>query len=255
MPSVFISYSHKDEVWKDRLASHPGVLGKQELLDLWDDRRIEAGEEWFEEIEAAIEDADVAVLLVSADFLTSKFVLHEEIPRLLRRRATDALNIFPIIVRPCLWKRVDWLSPLLARPRDGKPLSEFKEHWETALAEVADEIYQFTSSHLRRELLKDRDDFLSRVETVCRLRESGAQVERVRAVKSSRTFGPYLRVTRNLHGITDVYPVGAVEHGLTREIFQTFLDKVDSYYRKDDPGLISFLIFGGDPVPADKNQE
>ena len=27
MPSVFLSYSHKDEAWKDRLKTHLGVLG------------------------------------------------------------------------------------------------------------------------------------------------------------------------------------------------------------------------------------
>src|SRR5687768_16777803 len=120
MPSVFISYSHKDEVWKERLASHLGVLEKQELLDLWDDQRIEAGEEWFDEIEVAINHVDVAVLLVSADFLNSKFILEEEVPRFLQRRVADGLNVFPVIVRPCLWKRVSWLSRLLVRPKDGK---------------------------------------------------------------------------------------------------------------------------------------
>src|SRR5687768_9880622 len=250
MPSVFISYSHKDEVWKDRLASHLGVLEKQELLDLWDDRRIEAGEEWFEEIEAAIEDADVAVLLVSADFLNSKFILEEEVPRFLQRRADSGLKVFPVVVRHCLWKRVAWLSRLQLRPKDGKPLDEFGDRWEAPLVEIADEIYQLIGGDLDRDGRRNQDDFLSRVEIVCRLRENGAQVERSQGVKSTKTFGPYLRVTRNLGGITDVYPVGAVEHGLTAEIFQTFLNQVDSYYRKDDPGLISFLVFGGEPAPT-----
>ena len=50
-PSVFISYSHKDEVWKDRLATHLGVLQREGLLDTWDDRRIGAGDDWHEEIQ------------------------------------------------------------------------------------------------------------------------------------------------------------------------------------------------------------
>ena len=40
-PTVFISYSHKDEKWKNRLVTHLGVLEKEGLLDLWDDRKIE----------------------------------------------------------------------------------------------------------------------------------------------------------------------------------------------------------------------
>lgn len=51
VPSVFLSYSHKDEIWKDRLKTHLGVLGIQGLLDPWDDRRIGAGTDWFEQIQ------------------------------------------------------------------------------------------------------------------------------------------------------------------------------------------------------------
>jgi hypothetical protein len=45
VPSVFISYSHKDEAWKDRLVTHLGVLQREGLLDTWDDRRIGAGDD------------------------------------------------------------------------------------------------------------------------------------------------------------------------------------------------------------------
>ncbi len=49
MTRVFISYSHKDEDWKDRVVSHLGVLAA-EGLEAWDDRRIEAGGGWEAEI-------------------------------------------------------------------------------------------------------------------------------------------------------------------------------------------------------------
>jgi len=45
---IFISYSHKDEEWKDRILTHICIAQKQELFDVWDDRRIEGGEDWFE---------------------------------------------------------------------------------------------------------------------------------------------------------------------------------------------------------------
>jgi hypothetical protein len=49
-PSIFISYSHKDEDWKDRILVHIGIAQKQELFDVWDDRRIEGCKDWFEAI-------------------------------------------------------------------------------------------------------------------------------------------------------------------------------------------------------------
>jgi hypothetical protein len=141
MPTVFISYSHKDEIWKNRLVTHLGVLQQEGLLDLWDDRRIGAGEDWYQKIEEAIAKARVAVLLVSADFLTSNFILSEEVPRLLERKDKEGLRIFPVIIRPCAWKHVKWLTRMNLRPRDGKPISSGDEHQIDAdLAAIADEV-------------------------------------------------------------------------------------------------------------------
>jgi hypothetical protein len=140
-PTVFISYSHKDEVWKDRLVTHLGVLQQEGLLDEWDDRRIGAGADWYQKIEEAIARASVAVLLVSADFLTSKFILSKEIPSLLERRDKEGLCIYPVIIKPCAWKHVKWLTRMNLRPKDGRPIqggSEFQV--ETDLAAIAEEI-------------------------------------------------------------------------------------------------------------------
>ena len=140
--TVFISYSHKDEAWKDRLMTHLGVLQSQGLVQLWDDRRIGAGEDWYAAIQEAMSRASVAVLLISADFLTSKFILGEEVPRLLARRDEEGVRVVPLIVRPCVWQAVPWLKRLQARPKDGKPLSAGNENQVDAdLAALAAELY------------------------------------------------------------------------------------------------------------------
>ena len=77
-PFIFISYSHKDKIWKDRLQSQLNVLEVQGDLSVWEDRQINLGDNWNTQINRAIEVANVAVLLISADFLTSKFILGEE---------------------------------------------------------------------------------------------------------------------------------------------------------------------------------
>ena len=118
-PSVFISYSHKDEEWKDKLVTHLGVLQQQGLLEIWEDRKIEGGDDWLPEIEKAINKAHIAVLMISANFLTSKFILGKEVPEFLKRREKDNLRIMPLIVKPCAWDTVDWLNPIQARPKDG----------------------------------------------------------------------------------------------------------------------------------------
>src|SRR5438445_11829981 len=84
-PTLFISYSHKDEHWKDRLATHLKVLDKDGLLDVWDDRRILGGDNWFREIKEAMEASSIALLLISADFLSSDFILTHEVQDLLQQ--------------------------------------------------------------------------------------------------------------------------------------------------------------------------
>lgn len=123
MSRVFISYSHQDEVWRDRLVSHLGVLQRQNRLTLWVDSQIRAGDDWLAEIERAMDAAAVAVLLVSADFLGSEFIAGTEVPRLLRARAERGLRAIPLIIRPCAWSTVPWLAELEHRPK-GRALSQ-----------------------------------------------------------------------------------------------------------------------------------
>ncbi|MBI3249371.1 MAG: SUMF1/EgtB/PvdO family nonheme iron enzyme [Deltaproteobacteria bacterium] len=127
-PTIFISYSHKDAKWKERLASHLGVLQIQDHLEFWTDDGIHIGDAWVQKIQAAITTANAAILLVSADFLNSPFIRRVEIAQLLARREKEGLPIFPILVRQCAWDFVPWLEQLQIRPRDAKPLAGNDDH-------------------------------------------------------------------------------------------------------------------------------
>lgn len=138
---VFISYSHKDEDWKDRLVTHLHVLQMQDMINVWDDRRIEIGDDWRPEIENAINRASIVILMISANFLTSKFILDKEVPKFLERRSKGDLRVVPLIVKPCAWKQVEWLSEIQGRPKDNYPLSSGSEHQiDVNLAALAEEI-------------------------------------------------------------------------------------------------------------------
>jgi tetratricopeptide (TPR) repeat protein len=140
-PTIFISYSHADEKWKDLLVTQLGVSQQQGLLELWDDRRIGAGEDWYEAIMEAMDAGSVAILLISSNSLTSDFILKKEVPRLLQRREDEGLRIFPIVVEPCDWEAVEWLKRMQLRPKNAKPLSGGNRHQvNTKLAAIAKEI-------------------------------------------------------------------------------------------------------------------
>jgi small GTP-binding protein len=124
---VFISYSHKDEEFKDELVTMLAGLQRRGVIDAWQDRRIEPGAGWFKAIKQAINDCDLAVLLVSSDFIASRFINDEELPDLLKRREEEGMIIIPIIVRDCLWQYEPVLKDLQALPTDGKAVITFPE--------------------------------------------------------------------------------------------------------------------------------
>jgi hypothetical protein len=140
MAKLFVSYSHRDEGWKDRVVQQLLVLAT-EGLEVWDDRRIAAGDDWAAEIGQAIADCDLALLLVSAHFLSSRFITDQEVPALLQRRQEQGIRVIPVLLSPCQWQRIAWLRPIQARPKDGQPLSGMSGHQaEAALSDLAGEI-------------------------------------------------------------------------------------------------------------------
>ena len=142
MSKIFISYSHKDEDWKDRLHTQLAVLELEGYLSTWDDRKIKPGKDWLPEIKSALNQADVAIMLISADFLTSEFIRTKEIPTLLERREREGVWVIPLIVRPCRWQNIEWLKAILGGYKDNVALSGLSEHQqEEALSDLAGKIH------------------------------------------------------------------------------------------------------------------
>lgn len=150
-PTVFISYSHKDEDWKKLLTPHLRVLEQAGRIDIWDDRKIDGGSQWFRDIKAAIDRAAVAVCLISADYLASDFCVKEEIPYLLARRDRTVLVILPTLLHPCLWEVVEWLEPTQMIPRDGKSISgDFKGNENEAFRQIAKSVLTLVNDPNRK---------------------------------------------------------------------------------------------------------
>jgi TIR domain len=66
---VFVSYSHEDALWVERLKVHMKPLVRDGLVDFWDDTKIQPGMDWRAAIREAIGSTKVAILLISADYL------------------------------------------------------------------------------------------------------------------------------------------------------------------------------------------
>ena len=139
-PRIFISYSHQDESWKDLLWKHLYVPARQDLLEVWADGNIPAGVYWHDQVIKSIDSSQLAILLISTDFLGSAFILDVEIPRILARHRAGHLKVLPVLVRPCYWESVAWLAELQMRPWNAVSLSARRgARLDTELALIVEE--------------------------------------------------------------------------------------------------------------------
>ena len=132
MPSLFLSYSHKDEAVRDELEVHLAMLKRQGIIDAWHDRRIAAGDEWDHVIKENLENADIILLLVSPYFLASSYCYDIEVKRALERHEDGSARVIPVIVDPCDWKTTPF-AKLATLPKDAKPISKYPNQHDAFL--------------------------------------------------------------------------------------------------------------------------
>ena len=109
---IFISYSHDDRKWLDKLQPYLKQLELQSLATVFDDTKIRVGHKWDPKILKEIAAADFIILLVSENFLASEFIQDRELPLILERRASLTVEVIPILVSPCNFEVVGQLASL-----------------------------------------------------------------------------------------------------------------------------------------------
>ncbi|MDI9395019.1 MAG: TIR domain-containing protein [Euryarchaeota archaeon] len=125
---VFISYSHEDEEWKERLLENLKILIDKKIIECWHDDDIHGRENSSEKIFDAINDSKIAILLVSQKFLGSDFIQNEEVPRILRREKLGYIHIYPIMIKHCNWNKFDWLEKSNIKLKNAIPLYGMNEN-------------------------------------------------------------------------------------------------------------------------------
>lgn len=152
-PRLFVSYSHKDRKYFEELASHLAILERQGVIGHWHEKVIAPGEVWDAAISAQIEEADIILALVSADWLASAYVSDMELTKALERSNVGQAVIIPVIIRACDWTQSQ-LGLFHALPYDGKPIASMTNPDEAWLQVVKG--IQSAAEQLYQPKLRDR---------------------------------------------------------------------------------------------------
>ena len=145
---LFYSYSHKDETLRNELEAHLKILHRQGLIAPWHDRQIEAGDEWKHKISDNLERADIILLLVSADFISSDYCYEIEMKRALERHDHNEARVVPVVVRDVNWSGAPF-AKLQALPKDGKAVTLWANR-DTAWRDVSEGIQRVVAQVKRR---------------------------------------------------------------------------------------------------------
>ncbi|HEU5373869.1 MAG TPA: caspase family protein, partial [Ktedonobacteraceae bacterium] len=147
---IVVSYARKDAkllaLVLTALEGSLKPLKDKGLVSLWHDRDLIPGTVAAHEIQRRLHAANIHLLLVSADFLTSSFCYSDEMEHLMERHRAGEVQLIPILLRQCHWQEAPFgeLSPL---PENGKPLNSW-ENKDEALFNITEGVRKVVNTLL-----------------------------------------------------------------------------------------------------------
>lgn len=143
-PNIFVSYANVDTKWLKLLDPHLKGLERHARVARFDDRQLLGGGGWDAEIKAALERADIVILLVTANFIASEYIHRVELPAMLRRLQTDGCVIMPVLFETCA-RQLLGVEDRGYLPKNGEgaivPINKWrKTHLDVALTQVAEHV-------------------------------------------------------------------------------------------------------------------
>jgi TIR domain len=135
IPNVFISFSDPDLEFRNELYKQLSTYIHNGQVDIWDRTMFIPGEH-SSKATTKLEAADIIILLISSDYLADSYNHNDFEIRFAEQRFEGQMaKIFPVIVRPCMWKDT-WLGALSHQPKGEKAISQFTDQ-HAAWFEVA----------------------------------------------------------------------------------------------------------------------
>jgi formylglycine-generating enzyme required for sulfatase activity len=176
---VFISYCHVDAIWlaewenEAQALPNPKCLLKQwerafeESVEFWYDRGnrdgLRGGDLWEKRIFDEIDRSDIAVLLITQDFMLSPFIKNKELPRIKEKFNSNELLVLPVLAQPTRKGDLEKhdLFKLQWTPDSSTSLSRIYEDSKTKFEEA--KIQVLDALELMIDKVKKRRDIANKV--------------------------------------------------------------------------------------------
>lgn len=130
--NVFLMYTNEDGTYLLQLLRHLDAINRVSKTHFWYDDPIYPDEEWSPQIVSRFEDADVYLLLLSNNFMHSKFIEQVEFKMIIDKYKAGKSKVIPIVLENCPWD-VDFeaeeytfnFNQLHVLPDVGKPVADW----------------------------------------------------------------------------------------------------------------------------------
>jgi hypothetical protein len=145
--SVFISYSREDRTWLEQVAAILQPLERAGHVRIWTDVEIEPGSLWDATLHRELSVCDLAILLVSTNFLESEYVRKVELPILLERARANRTRLLWVIADECDWESTEFGRVQALTSNQKRPLRHLSaSDLQLELVRLRREVEKFTSA-------------------------------------------------------------------------------------------------------------
>lgn len=272
---AFISYSSADEPLRAELDRHLALLKRERALETWTFRDIDAGVDWRAEIDAALERAELILMLVSASFVNSDYCWNVEMRRALQRNREGTARVVPIILRDCDWQSAPFAG-LQALPPSAKPVTAWRPRdkaWTAVVNALRQVVTSFGTQHIESEAINPVPETpVQRAQRIAaETRSRAAREDKLRRSGVTAMKGEvasiFDAIRRRVDEISREVPDIRLQSGLREENFLVRLDpNTGDYYpltlscyaaynahEVEESAVFGRLLFGGVVLPHELN--
>jgi len=164
----FISYSHKDLIYKNELLEHLVSIQKSFNIEFWHDGMIDVGDNISDVALANLKKSNIVILLISSAFIASNFCYNIELKNAIER---DSCIIIPVMLKNTAITDDMPFAKIKSLPYDKKAISSFKPK-NNGYVDVVNTIYElikknFPSNHIikENEKINKENDIISKPNT------------------------------------------------------------------------------------------